>query len=265
MQTKDQNIDYTLHYATWHKNDDHHQVEMNRFYSGVFLSDLEMAQRRLQRPIEEISILDFGCGMGFFLNYLRNQGFKNVQGFELDAGQASAAHQTGLNVEQSNSPLSWLKQINKKFDLIFSLDVLEHISAESVQEFLVAIRNCLAEDGIFIATVPNANSTCAGRWRYIDWTHRTSFTEHSLAHVLKLGGFQVESIAPSEIFRHYTKPQSRLRQASERLILKVVRGWRRLELIGEFGWDEGMDIPITTNIKVLAFKHNSFSTEGLQK
>jgi 2-polyprenyl-3-methyl-5-hydroxy-6-metoxy-1,4-benzoquinol methylase len=255
MQADDQAKNYTLHYATWHTHDERHQEDMNRFYSSVFSEDLERAQRWLNKPAAHIEVLDFGCGMGFFLNHLRSLGFVSVQGFELDAGQAGSARKYGLNVEQSANPLQWLKQCDKKFDLIFSIDVLEHISPDSLQEFLVAIRSCLSDDGIFIATVPNANSTCAGRWRYIDWTHRTSFTEHSLSHVMKLSGLQVESISPSEIFRLYTKPQSRLRQASEHLILKVIRSWRRLELIGEFGWDEGIDIPITTNIKVRAFKH----------
>ncbi len=256
MQANGRTTDYTLHYATWHRHDDRHQAEMNRFYSSVFSKDLEHAQRWLKKPAAQIKALDFGCGMGFFLNYLQSVGFASVHGFELDAGQADAARAVGLSIDQSDNSLQWLKQCTKKFDLIFSLDVLEHISPDSVQEFLVAIRNCLTDDGIFIATVPNANSTCAGRWRYIDWTHRMSFTEHSLSHVMKLGGFHVESISPSEIFRYYTKPKSRMRQASEHLILKVVRSWRRLELIGEFGWDEGIDIPITTNIKVRAFKHN---------
>jgi len=256
MQADGLTTDYTLHYATWHTHDERHQTEMNRFYSSVFSRDLEFVQRHLDKSASQLEVLDFGCGMGFFLNYLKSVGVSSVQGFELDAGQASAARKVGLNVDQTDNPLQWLKNCNKKFDLIFSLDVLEHISPDSVQEFLVAIRSCLTEDGIFIATVPNANSTCAGRWRYIDWTHRMSFTEHSLSHVMKLGGFQVESISPSEIFRHYTKTQSRLKRASERLILKVVRSWRRLELIGEFGWDEGTEIPITTNIKVRAFRHN---------
>ena len=34
-------------------------------------------------------------------------------------------------------------------------------------------------------TVPNANSILASRWLYNDYTHYSSFTEHSLAFVLK--------------------------------------------------------------------------------
>jgi hypothetical protein len=36
--------------------------------------------------------------------------------------------------------------------------------------------------------VPNANSIVSSRWRYNDYTHFTSFTEHSLYFVLKNAG-----------------------------------------------------------------------------
>ena len=129
--------DYTLHYATWHKHDERHQAEMNRFYSSVFSNDLEFVRRHVEKSRDQIKVLDFGCCMGFFLNYLKSVGVSSIQGFELDVGQANAARTVGLNVDQTDNPLQWLKQCDKKFDLIFSLDVLENISPDSVQEFLV--------------------------------------------------------------------------------------------------------------------------------
>jgi cyclopropane fatty-acyl-phospholipid synthase-like methyltransferase len=226
---------------------------MSEFYRSVFSDDLDVVKKRTGKSESDLRVLDLGCGMGLFLNFLRSSGYRNVSGFELDAGQAEAGRSLGLNVDQSNSTLTWLDSCSDRFDAIFAIDVLEHVHPEELQSILVAMRRLLTKGGVLIATVPNANSTSAGRWRYIDWTHRLSFTEHSLAHILRLSGFEVEGIFPSEIVRLYKNRQGFIRRWSERVILKIVRAIRRLEFIGEFGWDEGLEIPLTTNIKVRAW------------
>lgn len=254
MTTNEDKVDYTLHYETWHTVSDAHKAYMSAFYNSVFEGDIREILSRLRKTTAETKVLDFGCGMGLFLNYLRASGFTHVSGFELDEGQAHCARSMGLSVAQNADPMAWLAQCDAKFDIIFAIDVLEHVPVDQLQKTLTLMRNLLTPQGFLVATVPNANSTLAGRWRYIDWTHRTSFTEHSLSHVFKLSGFDVERVVPSEIVRFYKNPQGFVRRFSEGLILKFVRLFRRLELIGEFGWDEGLEIPITTNIRIFACK-----------
>ncbi|NBW82018.1 class I SAM-dependent methyltransferase [bacterium] len=253
MKSDDEKVDYTLHYETWHTTTEAHRAYMSHFYKSVFFDDLDLVKKRLGKSESELRVLDFGCGMGLFLNFLRSIGYQNLAGFELDIGQAEAGRKIGLKVDQNDSPQAWLGACSERFDAIFAIDVLEHVPPEDLQSTLVAMRRLLTKGGVLIATVPNANSTSAGRWRYIDWTHRLSFTEHSLAHVLRLSGFDVEGVFPSEIVRFYKARQGFVRRWSERFILKIVRLVRRLEFIGEFGWDEGLEIPLTTNIKVRAW------------
>jgi len=253
MQSDAEKVDYTLHYKTWHTTTEAHKAYMSHFYKSAFYGDLDLLKKRMEKSESELRILDFGCGMGFFLNFLKNAGYQNLAGFELDSGQAEAGRQLGLKVDQNDSPSAWLKCCTDKFDAIFAIDVLEHVPPEELQSTLVAMRRLLTKGGVLIATVPNANASSAGRWRYIDWTHKVSFTEHSLAHVLRLSGFEVEGVFPSEIVRFYRTPQGFIRRWSERTILKIARLIRRLELIGEFGWDEGPAIPLTTSIKVRAW------------
>lgn len=254
MTTDAAKSDYTLHYQIWHQRGAAHQDHMNGFYRAAFSVELETIQSQFSNPKSKIEILDFGCGMGLFLNFLRTHEFTSISGFEPDSGQAAVARSSGHHIEQAENPLTWLKACPKKFDVIFAIDVLEHIPPEQLQDVLAAMKAILSDGGLLVATVPNGNSTCAGRWRYIDWTHRLSFTEHSLSHVLKMSGFRIETVLPSEIARFYTSKPSFLKRVSEKAILRVVRAWRRLEFIGEFGWDEGAKIPLTTNIKVRAWK-----------
>jgi hypothetical protein len=42
---------------------------------------------------------------------------------------------------------------------------------------------------MLLLTVPNANAILSARWRYIDYTHFSSFTEYSLLFVLLNAGF----------------------------------------------------------------------------
>lgn len=254
MQDSENTMDYMLHYETWHSISDEHKRSMSAFYHESFACDLAAIGRSLSIEKEHLKILDFGCGMGLFLNYLNQFGCQQIKGYELDQRQALMARKMGLHVEQNDNPLAWLKDCGETFDVIFAIDVLEHVPTEQLGQILSALRALLKHNGRLVATVPNANATMAGRWRYIDWTHHVSFTEHSLSHILRLSGFTVESLAPSEIFRFYKRPQGLLRRVTEKLILRCVRFWRRLEVIGEFGWDEGCEIPLTTNLKIVANK-----------
>ena len=67
--------------------------------------------------------------------------------------------------------------------------MLEHVPVAAQIELLRTIRGALRPGGRLILTVPNANSPLASRWRYIDFTHHVSFTEHSLSFVLRNASF----------------------------------------------------------------------------
>lgn len=246
--------DYTVHYAQWHDTSAAHRNYMSKFYRSAIEQDLKEAATRLGRPLGELKVLDFGCGMGLLLNFCRDLGLTNLCGFEIDENQAKIARELNLRIEDSKTPSSWLSQCTEKFDVILAIDVIEHIGEEHASETVMAMRNLLVDSGTLIVTVPNANSSVAARWRYIDLTHRTSFTEHSLRHLLLSSGFSAVTVKESEIVRFYGERRSLFERVSERLFCKLFRSFRRLELIGEFGWHEGATIPITVNIKAVSWK-----------
>ena len=249
-----EDVSYTAHYETWHNRSQEHLRTMLQFYARTFDSDLRAIAAALGKPLVDLRLLDFGCGMGLFLHYCQTQGVRSLTGFELDEGQASYGRGLGLNVEQSPDPLAWLEAHKDEYDVIFSIDVLEHVPTDHLPRTLRCLRGLLGAQGRFVATVPNGNAALAGRWRYIDWTHRTSFSEHSLTHVLRMAGFQDPVVSESEVARFYRGEPGVLKKASEAAILKVVRFVRTLQYVGELGWDEGLAIPLTTNIKVIACK-----------
>lgn len=134
-------------------------------------------------------VLDVGCGFGFALRALRASGFSDVRGIEISEHQAEIARRGGFEVPVVSETTAYLREHRGRFGLILLLDVIEHVPVSAQIDLARAIREALRPGGRLIMTVPNANSPLAARWRYIDFTHYASFTEHSLFFVLSNAGF----------------------------------------------------------------------------
>jgi SAM-dependent methyltransferase len=235
--------DYAVHYEKWHKSDSRHINDMLSFYSKLL--DAHLPQKKDSR------ILDVGCGMGFALLLLKRMGYTNIRGLELDESQATQARRNGLDVDLTNDTAEYLKQASQSFDFVLCMDVIEHVLPKDQIEFVSALRECLAPGGTLLATVPNANSSLASRWRYIDWTHHTSFTESSLEFLLKASGFSSPKILEADVKQFYTSGTSRRFAPLTGVLRRTSRLIRRIDLIGELGWDEGLSLPISVNLMAI--------------
>lgn len=194
---------------------------------------------------KKAKILDFGSGAGLFMEWLcKDLLYEDVTGVDTDKGQVDFAKNMGLNVIWTDDPISWMKTQDKYFDLIVMKDVIEHIPSESLIDTVKEIYSHLTVGGQLLLSTPNANSNFASRMRYIDITHQTSYTEHSLHHVLVLAGFDAGNIQiyPEEVWR----ASSALGYL--RLIIKLIfRGIQRLSALAEFGY-QGINMPLSLNL-----------------
>ncbi|MDP3157126.1 MAG: class I SAM-dependent methyltransferase [Archangium sp.] len=135
-------------------------------------------------------LLDFGCGGGEFLEYLRSQGFEQLCGIDRSQQQVERCHERGLqNVEFVNDSAVWLASHQQSFQTIVLNDVLEHIPKPEIVSTLEALRLSLRPGGQLVVKVPNAANTFGLVARYLDFTHEVAFTEHSLKQVLVAAGF----------------------------------------------------------------------------
>ena len=236
------NIDYSRHYKNWHSDTEEHINKMNVLYSKIIAGHF---------PSEKsISILDIGCGMGFLIVALKRSGYKFVSGIDTDEQQVRSCRQKDLDVTLVRDSTDFLKETTGKYDLITAFDVLEHIPVPKQIDFVKAVYGSLKPGGIFIVTVPNANSILASRNRYIDHTHHVLFTEVSLDFVLYNGGFGDIEIKPLD----YIFPSSSLKSFIQRILLGYFRFRRRLEMIAELGTTWGKKIPLSFNIIGKAIK-----------
>ncbi|ABN56135.1 MULTISPECIES: class I SAM-dependent methyltransferase [Methanoculleus] len=137
-------------------------------------------------PVQkDARILDLGCGMGHFLNFLEKEGYRNYLGIDLSPENIHFCREHGYTVRMSDI-FSFLEETTELFDAIVMNDVLEHFEKQEVIRFLDLAYQKLTSNGKLILKVPNAaNPLLASTIRYIDFTHELSFTEVSLSQVLK--------------------------------------------------------------------------------
>lgn len=135
-------------------------------------------------------ILDIGCGSGQFLYFLRQRGFDQAVGIDLDRAQVEVGGSLGLNTI-CVSVKDFLADDQRAYGLIAMLDILEHFTREELYPLLESVTARLGPGGRLIASVPNADSPQAARALYADITHEIAFTPTSLSELFFCHGLKV--------------------------------------------------------------------------
>jgi len=154
------------------------------------------------------SILDVGCGEGFFGASLKQQGVREVWGIEATPKVAENAR-TRLDRVLVGRVEDHLPTIPEKyFDCVIFNDVLEHLV--DPWTVLSSAQRILAADGIVIASIPNIRhfptlkDLIVGKeWRYQQWgvldrTHLRFFTENSIRRLFADCGYVLASMTGIE-------------------------------------------------------------------
>jgi SAM-dependent methyltransferase len=245
-----QELDYTIYYRNWHDDSPEHARKMANWTAGLI--------RPYLPPAHELPAIDIGCGMGFALLALKQLGFTDVRGIDLDAGQIAVAKSHGLDAEKVCDSAEYLRLHPNTFSTVLLMDVLEHVPVGEQVPLLRTIHEAMQPGGRLLVQTPNANSILAARWRYNDFTHSSSFTEHSIRFVLLNSGFTSVEVPVNSPAR---RPSLRLWRAEARrnfgrdlrrfMIDRVWRAVLRSEL-GDF--DEVERIPTTLNLLAVATK-----------
>lgn len=146
---------------------------------------------------KDVQILEIGCGYGRYTKTMLDLGYKNIKGIDISSEQiAYAKGKLGLkNVEIADA----LDYLNKdiKYDVIFLMDVLEHLELEYAILLLKQVYQSLNPGGRFVIHVPNGMAPLSPPF-YGDITHVRAFSVDSMSQILRMAGF-------SE-FNHYALP-----------------------------------------------------------
>lgn len=141
------------------------------------------------------NILDFGCGVGGFLDLAKTSA-ANVSGIELELSLQKTFNNRGLNVFQN---IQAALKDNSKYDLITAFHVIEHL-ADPIS-ILKNLTELLDVNGWLIIEVPNSNDAlltlydCQPFQEFTYWSqHLFLFNSNTLANLIKQAGLKLSWI-----------------------------------------------------------------------
>ncbi len=166
------------------------------------------AQARLARLSKLIApgarVLDIGAGGGEFLAEAKRLGFE-VEGIEPSVGFAGYAERT-YGVKVHVSPLNKIDFGDRKFDLVHSFHVFEHLRDPFASMKLV--HALLKPGGYFYVAVPNMaeKRTPSGMFHF---AHVHGFAYESLRMMAEKAGFEwvpSQALRAAQVFRRLEEP-----------------------------------------------------------
>jgi len=137
---------YDDRYFKWHKvNTRKYAIDTMNWYINEF---------------KPLSVIDYGCGIGAYLEAALQNGLTNIKGFDIG----------GENVKKytENSVLPYIEYIDctlplktSKYDCCISLETAEHIETKFSEQFVTNIVNSTKETGtiLFSAAQPGQNGS----------------------------------------------------------------------------------------------------------
>lgn len=123
------------------------------------------------------SLIDVGCGDGRFLAELQDSE-PDIEMFGIDYSERSIAMARGMNPDIEFAVRDLLKDgLNRTFDVVTSIEVLEHIPPADCPAFVEGVVDLLEENGRFLLTVPHENKPVSEK-------HYQHFTSDQLEELL---------------------------------------------------------------------------------
>jgi len=170
-------------------------------------------------------ILDVGCGMGQFLQFLAATGYPNVAGIDRSDEAAQYCRSRNLAVERSEA-LGHLASRANIYDAVVLNDLAEHFTKAEIVGVIEACYRALRPNGaLLVKTVNAANPIVGAHSLAIDFTHEWIFSEESLTQLLRVVGFREIRVLPVKI---YTQPYNPIHWLARLLSGGLNMLWRML-------------------------------------
>lgn len=177
---------------------------ISQLYHKVRNRTLKQKLELLGTYVSRGTVLDYGCGTGYFLDYCVRHGWKGF-GMEPDKGARKIAFESGLNVSENKTVLEQ-KSADSKFNAITLWHVLEHVT--DLDATLAFFRTKLMRDGVIVIAVPNHQSYDAKHYQE-NWAaydvprHLYHFEPSTINALMTRAGFKLEAMHPMKFDGFY--------------------------------------------------------------
>ena len=197
---------------------------------------------------KDTRVLDLGCGYGNWLYWLKQAGYRNLEGVDCSPEQVQAAHSIGLDcVVQGDIKVHLADRKPESCEVVLAFDVLEHFGKEEALQFADEVFRVLTPGGRLILHLPNGAGFLSGSIVYGDFTHEFIVTKRSLGQLLRCAGFsQIRAYEDSPLV-HGPISTGRL------LVWKVARTVLRIIYAAQTG-DTDRELIFTQNFLTVASK-----------
>lgn len=144
------------------------------------------------------SVLDIGCGKGYFLELLRENNINGI-GIDTDPDLINACRIKGLNAFTDDA-INYLENSkDSSIDGIFMGHVIEHLPLNLKIKFLRLCFAKLVDNGVLVIETPNTTSPFVmHNLYYLDPTHEKPLFPEAIKHLGEMAGFSVVNSYLSE-------------------------------------------------------------------
>ena len=152
----------------------------------------EYSVSRLGLDPASTSLLDLGCGAGWFLSYLKERGV-TARGLEVNPMAVRFCEGRGLNVSAG----ALAEEPDERYDVITMFDVLEHL--DDPIQVLTTTRRKLKPGGFVVGYTPNIHSIAyelmgSNQNTLLPFEHVGFFSPKSFSHLASETGFAVHTL-----------------------------------------------------------------------
>lgn len=194
-----QNAPSPVHIGAYYKSENYisHSDTRKGLVNGIYHRVRNLMLTRKQKLLERMSdgqrrnLLDIGCGTGYFINHMKDNGWK-VHGTEIDPdARRIASEQLGQEISDS---VGIFDLPTDEYDVITMWHVLEHVY--ELDDYLRQIGLLIRKGGYFIVAVPNYTCYDArkykGHWAAYDLPrHLWHFSPNAIKQLIEGFGFQL--------------------------------------------------------------------------
>lgn len=148
----------------------------------AYRNRIKMLRQRGVR--EDSTILDYGCGSGIFIDFMKSQGFKRVSGYD-------------AFIPRFADP----SILDQPHDVVTSYDVIEHVDAP--REYLENLVRPLKDGGLLVLGTPNANYVKLAATPYFPVELSQPYHRHIFSEEALFGMCAEYGLIPESIYRRF--------------------------------------------------------------